>query len=114
MYILRKIRTKLNNLIQENPVLFLSFETCPYCVKAKAILDSKNAKYTNIDLRNDSDGKAIRAELGTLIGRTSVPAIFINQQYVGGCNDGGPNNGGIVSLQQNGQLDSMLQQAGAI
>jgi glutaredoxin 3 len=73
-------------------------------------------RYTNIDLRNDPDGKAIRVELGNMIGRTSVPAIFINQQYIGGCNDGGPynNGGGIVALQQSQQLDTLLQQAGAI
>jgi glutaredoxin 3 len=71
-------------------------------------------RYTNIDLKNDVDGKAIRAELGDIIGRTSVPAIWIKQQYIGGCNDGGPTNGGIVALLNNGQLDAMLQQAGAM
>jgi Glutaredoxin len=40
-----QIRNRINSLIQDNTVLMLSFETCPYCVKAKAILDEKNAKY---------------------------------------------------------------------
>jgi glutaredoxin 3 len=57
---------------------------------------------------------AIRAELGSMIGRTSVPAIWIQQQYIGGCNDGGPNNGGINALNENGQLDQLLQQAGVL
>ena len=73
-----------------------------------------NNRYTNIDLRKDPDGPAIRAELGALVGRTSVPAIWIQQQYIGGCNDGGPNNGGIVALQNSNQLDAMLQGAGAL
>lgn len=71
-------------------------------------------RYTNIDLRKDPDGPAIRAELGNLVGRTSVPAIWIQQQFIGGCNDGGPNNGGIVALQNSNQLDAMLKAAGAI
>jgi glutaredoxin 3 len=71
-------------------------------------------RYTNIDLRKDPDGPAIRAELGALVGRTSVPAIWIQQQFIGGCNDGGPTNGGIVALQNSNQLDTMLQAAGAI
>jgi glutaredoxin 3 len=73
------------------------------------------SRYTNIDLRKDvSDGMAIRAELGKMIGRTSVPAIWIQQQYIGGCNDGGPNNIGIRGLNDNGQLDVMLQKAGVL
>ena len=72
-------------------------------------------RYTNIDLRKDvTDGMAIRAELGTMIGRTSVPAIWIQQQYLGGCNDGGPNNSGISGLNDNGQLDELLRKAGVM
>jgi hypothetical protein len=48
------------------------------------------------------------------VGRTSVPAIWINQQYIGGCNDGGSTNRGIVGLVNDNQLDDMLQTAGAI
>lgn len=108
------IRNRINTYIDTNPVLMFSFTTCPYCIKAKSILDEINAKYTVIELDQDVDGKAIRAELGDVIGRTSVPAIWINKQYVGGCNDGGPNNGGLVSLQQQGRLRAMLQEVNAL
>ena len=61
-----------------------------------------------------SNGPAIRAELGTLIGRTSVPAIWIQQEYIGGCNDGGSHGGGINALNDNGRLNELLRQAGVM
>ncbi|EEC49360.1 predicted protein, partial [Phaeodactylum tricornutum CCAP 1055/1] len=72
-------------LIKENSVLMLSFTTCPFCVKAKQVLDAKNAKYVAVELDMDPEGKAIRAEMGELLGRTSVPAVWIDGKFVGGC-----------------------------
>lgn len=46
------------------------------------------------------------------MGRTSVPAIWIDGQFVGGCNDGPM--GGLVSLDESGKLDGMLSAVGAI
>ena len=43
---------------------------------AKAILDEKGARYTVVELDKESDGKAVRAEMGQMLGRTSVPAIW--------------------------------------
>jgi glutaredoxin 3 len=106
------VRKRLDSLIRENPVLMLSFETCPFCVKAREILDAKNAKYFDLDLTKDPDGKAIRAELANLVGRTSVPAIWIDSQFIGGCNDGPM--GGIAKLNDEGKLDSMLKAVKAI
>ena len=60
----------------------------------------------------DLDGKALRAELGELEGRTSVPAIWIGGDFVGGCNDGP--SGGLVTLDDQGTLDAMLQSVGAL
>lgn len=106
------VRARTNGLINDNPVLMLSFTTCPFCVKAKAVLDGMDAKYTVVELDADPDGKAIRAELGDIIGRTSVPAIWIGQEFVGGCNDGPM--GGVVSLSEAGKLEGLLKEVGAI
>lgn len=64
------VRSKIDNLVEENPVLMFSFTTWPYCIKAKAILDEKGAKYMVLELDEISDGKAIRAEMGDMLGRT--------------------------------------------
>lgn len=106
------IRARLDGLIADNPVLMLSFTTCPFCIKAKEVLDAKKTKYTVVELDTDPDGKAMRAEMGDLLGRTSVPAIWIGGQFVGGCNDGPM--GGVVKLNDSGELDSLLKGAAAI
>lgn len=50
--------------------------------------------------------------MANLIDRTSVPAIWIGKNFVGGCNDGPM--GGIVSLDESKELDAMLQGVGSI
>lgn len=50
--------------------------------------------------------------MGDMLGRTSVPAIWIEGKFVGGCNDGPM--GGLNTLNSNGELDRMLKAAGAI
>ena len=107
-----EIQSRMNSLITESPVLMLSFTTCPFCIKAKAVLDEKGAKYTVLELDKDEDGKAIRAEMGEMLGRTSVPAIWIEGTFIGGCNDGPM--GGINTLNDSNKLDDMLVSAGAI
>lgn len=47
-----------------------------------------------------------------MVGRTSVPAIWIDQTFIGGCNDGPL--GGINTLENNGKLDQMLKSARAV
>jgi glutaredoxin len=75
-------------------------------------LDGIGAKYTVVELDTDMDGKAIRAEMADLIGRTSVPAIWIGKEFIGGCNDGPM--GGVVKLNESGKLKSLLQGVGAL
>jgi len=77
-------------------------------------LDEKKAKYTVVELDIVDDGKAIRAEMANIIDRTSVPAIWIGSKFVGGCNDGPTEFGGIVSLEERQELDSLLQSVGSI
>lgn len=102
---------KIDNLIAGNPVCVFSFTTCPFCIKAKQLLDQTGAKYKVVEL-DQGGGYPIRAELAERTGRTSVPAIFVGGQFVGGCNDGGL--GGIVTLDKQGKLRPMLKAAGAL
>ncbi len=72
---------------------------CPYCYRAKKLLDAKGVAYTEIDVM--TDGK-LRAEMRERAGgRTSVPQIFINGHHVGGCDD-------LYALDSKGQLAPML------
>jgi len=85
--------------------------SCPFCAEARALLDSKGATYALVDLDARPDGAELRAALGTRVGRTSVPAVFIGGEYVGGMNDGAP---GLRPLDAAGGLDAKLQAAGAL
>jgi glutaredoxin 3 len=58
---------------------------CPYCTKAKALLDSLKLAYTEIDITHDA---AKQAEMvAKRPGARTVPQIFIGGQGIGGCDD---------------------------
>jgi len=59
-----------------------------------------------------ADGKGLRAEMAEVFGRTSVPAIWIGGAFVGGCNDGPM--GGLMKLEEKGELDALLQGVASI
>lgn len=72
---------------------------CPYCWRAKHLLDSKNADYTEISLWTE---KARRQEMiERADGRTSVPQIFIDGKGIGGSDE-------LAALEQAGELDALL------
>jgi glutaredoxin 3 len=71
---------------------------CPYCVKAKRLLDSKNVEYTEIDVSEP----AVREKMVALTKGRTVPQILIDNQVVGGCDD-------LYLLERNGELDKLLQ-----
>lgn len=106
------MQEKIEGLIADNDVLMLSFTTCPFCLKAKDILAQKGVDYKAIELETAPDGMQMRAQMAEIVGRTSVPAIWIGGKFVGGCNDGPM--GGIVELNRSGELDKMLKEVGAL
>lgn len=66
------------------PVLIYTTRTCPFCVRAKALLDSKGVPYTEIGV--DGDAKA-RAEIRERSGQRTVPQIWIGDKHIGGCDE---------------------------
>ena len=72
---------------------------CPFCIRAKQLLDAKQAVYQETDVSARlSLRKAMSERAG---GRTSVPQIFIDGQHIGGCDD-------LLALERSGQLDRLL------
>ena len=72
---------------------------CGYCVRAKALLDSKGAAYTEYDT---TMGGEPRAEmLRRVPGAMTVPQILIADQAVGGCDE-------LHALDRAGKLDPLL------
>lgn len=97
-YIIKKLDSDRRGMMSE--VIIYSTRTCPYCVKAKALLNKKQVTYTEIDV---SDNALLREEMTKKAGgRKTVPQIFINQKHIGGCDD-------LYALDNAGKLDPLLQ-----
>lgn len=72
---------------------------CPYCDRAKALLQSRDVEYTEIDVTNDP---AREVEMVDRAKRRSVPQIFIDDLHVGGSDE-------LAALAGRGELGELLQ-----
>lgn len=80
-------------------VIIYSSDWCPFCHRAKHLLNDKGILYTEIKV----DGKPeVRQAMAEKAGRSSVPQIWINDVHVGGCDD-------LFALERAGKLDPLLQ-----
>ena len=70
---------------------------CPYCIRAKQLLDNKQLAYTDIDVSAPDQ----RAKMTSLTGGRTVPQIVINDQAIGGCDE-------LHALERSGELDKLL------
>lgn len=77
-----------------------TWRTCPFCIRAKALLDQKGVDYTEYSIDGDEQARAKMSQRAN--GRRSLPQIFINGQHIGGCDD-------IHALNAQGKLDPLLQ-----
>jgi len=82
-----------------NAVTVYTTRWCPFCLRAKALLNSKVVAFEEIPV----DGNpSLRAEMAAMAGATSVPQIWIGDRHVGGCDE-------LYGLERRQQLDSMLR-----
>ena len=81
----------------DNVVIYTT-ATCPYCLRAKALLESKQIAYREIAVDNSPE---LRLEMTQKAGRTSVPQIWIGSTHVGGCDD-------LYAAESTGELDRLL------
>lgn len=72
---------------------------CPFCTRAKGLLDMKEVTYTEYDVTDDAprfEKMVSRSE------RRTVPQIFIDGKHIGGCDD-------LFALNDQKKLDPLLQ-----
>jgi glutaredoxin 3 len=74
---------------------------CPYCVRARQLLESKQVKFTDIGVDGQPE---LRREMMDRSGRRTVPQIWIGSRHVGGYDD-------LARLEMLGQLDELLELA---
>lgn len=79
-------------------VIVYSGSHCPYCVRAKQLLDRKGVAYTEIHVDEDPAQRKVMMEKS---GRRTIPQIFINDQPIGGADD-------LMALDRSGELDKLL------
>jgi glutaredoxin 3 len=74
---------------------------CPYCERAKGLLNQKNVVFSEI---NVEDEPKFRDEMMARSKRRTVPQIFIGDKHIGGCDD-------LFELDRSGELDRLIQGA---
>ncbi|GAK45397.1 glutaredoxin 3 [Tepidicaulis marinus] len=72
---------------------------CPYCYRAKALLDKKGVTFREIDVGMDADVR--RQMMQKAGGAHTVPQIFVGDTHVGGCDE-------LYALEASGKLDPLL------
>ena len=76
-----------------------TWQYCPFCIKAKTLLNKKNIQFTEYKIDGD---EAAREEMSLRAsGRRSLPQIFINDKGIGGCDD-------LYQLEKENKLDNLL------
>jgi glutaredoxin 3 len=76
---------------------------CPYCIRAKHLLERKGVAYEEIHIDGDQEQMHIMMQRSR---RHTVPQIFIGEHHVGGYDD-------LARLEAYGRLDELLAQGEA-
>jgi glutaredoxin 3 len=77
-----------------------TWSSCPFCIRAKALLTRKGVHFTEYSIDGDNEAREKMAARAN--GARSLPQIFINDRHIGGCDQ-------LYDLDFSGQLDSLLQ-----
>lgn len=72
---------------------------CPFCVRAKSLLNELQVEFKEIPVDGDAE---LRAHMESLTGGYTVPQILINERAIGGCDD-------LHALHRKGELLPLLQ-----
>ncbi|MBG1269223.1 glutaredoxin 3 [Nostoc sp. WHI] len=82
-----------------------TWRTCPFCIRAKSLLNNKGVKFIEYSIDGDEAARDKMSQRAN--GRRSLPQIFINDNHVGGCDD-------IHVLDSQGKLDKLLTSSNSV
>ena len=80
-------------------VIVYATQWCPYCHRARQLLDFKKVQYKLVDVGLEPNRRVEMVQLSG--GAHTVPQIFINGEHIGGCDD-------LYALERADQLDEKL------
>ena len=76
-----------------------TWQYCPFCIRAKSLLKSKNIDFTEHKIDGDANARDLMTERAD--GRRTLPQIFIENEGIGGCDE-------LYSLENEKKLDALL------
>ncbi len=79
-------------------VVIYTTKYCPYCIRAKYLLQDKGVNFQEIAVDNKPQ---LRQQMAKKSGRQTVPQIWINEKHIGGCDE-------LYALERSGELDKIL------
>jgi glutaredoxin 3 len=89
--------------MSEPGILLYTTGWCPYCERAKALLNRKGLSFREVDVETDP---SVREEMMVRSGRRSVPQIFVGDTHVGGFEE-------LYALDRAGKLEQLVNGASA-
>ena len=84
-------------------VVVYTTRMCPYCVRAKKLLDARGIVYEEIDVGSNVE---LRVDLVHRTGRRTVPQIFIDERAIGGFEE-------LAALDADGALAGLSDEGSA-
>ena len=76
-----------------------TWSSCPFCIRAKGLLDQKGVEYSEYCIDGDENARNKMRKRAN--GRSTLPQIFIDDRHIGGCDD-------IYALERKGELEPLL------
>lgn len=92
---------KLNDLIKDGQVTMFSLSYCPYCKKAKNLLNTKKIPFQAFEVDNNEISNDLKNELQKTTNQKTFPSIFFGLQFIGGSDD-------LANLNKNGKIEESL------
>ncbi|XP_010927051.1 uncharacterized protein [Elaeis guineensis] len=91
----------VKDTVSSHDIVIFSKSYCPYCRRAKAVFRELNKVPHVVELDQREDGSNIQDALAVIVGRRTVPQVFINGKHLGGSDD-------TVEAYENGRLAKLL------
>ena len=88
--------------LKTDVVTVFSLKTCPYCIKAKNLLESNEIPYESITVDGRSDEFDYREALIEGTNHRTFPNIFLGEKHIGGFSE-------LNALNQEGELEEWLE-----
>jgi len=102
-----EVELLIKEKITDNTVMVFSKSYCPYCKKAKELLNKYGVNFVAYEIDLEAKGPQVQQALGRLTAQNTVPNIFIGTRHIGGSDK-------LAALDKEGKLSDILKQAGAV